>query len=270
MAALIASVALVSACGKGSPEQENVSTSRSSLNSESTLQAKALNKAPCYREPSPVQEYQTPAGKLRIACDPQVGWTKTPQAGSPEKDYSPSKLFLNDVLIMENLHIFNADLGKKSDAFEYWVILWGDGGNACESWSLLAVGPSGHQLYEDLHQCSSWEYIKPKLTFAGLTVRDDATAIDPLCEPYLNLIPSRIKVRNAAVSSNFYKFADFNDQDRWLSKVPARFQRSNWMPFGCLINDFDGVVLVHGHSEKGNGFGLYISQSEAFPESKKQ
>lgn len=127
------------------------------------------------------------------------------------------------------------------------------------------MGKTGYRLHEDLHNCKGWTRRESDLTFAGLSVRDDASAIDPMCEPYLKVVPGQIKVRHAEVMSNFVKHSDPDITDSWLKKVPVRFQNSAYLPFGCQINDYDGVIAVYGETGEGKGYGLYLSQKQAFP-----
>ncbi len=212
--------------------------------------------------------HSTVAGPLRIACDPNVGWSKQPPHYLPSdmlSTYAPSTMTLNGELLLEDLSI-SAELVKKRDGFEYWLIYAGEMGNACANFTLLAIGKTGYRLHDGLHKCSSWENREPALTFAGLGVRDDSPAIDPMCEPYLKAVPAQIKVRQAEVMSNFIKYSEPDITDGWLKKVPVRFHTSNYMQFGCQINDYDGVIAVYGEAIQGKGYGLYLSQKQAFPE----
>ena len=212
--------------------------------------------------------HSTVAGPLRIACDPNVGWSKQPPHYLPSdmlSTYAPSTMTLNGELLLEDLSI-SAELVKKKDGFEYWLIYSGEMGNACSNFGILAIGKTGYRFHDHLSECASWERREPSLTFAGLSVRDDSPAIDRMCEPYLKAVPAQIKVREAATMGNFVKHSDTDITDGWLRKVPVPFKNSNVWPFGCQINDYDGVVVVYGETGEGKGFGLYLSQKQAFPE----
>ena len=238
-------------------------------NAKDGASAASVAKTTCFGEKHQ-EMHTTVAGPLRITCDPNTGWSQQPASSDLRADerasYAPFKMTLNGELVLEDLFI-TAELVKKKEGFEYWLIHRGLlTGNGCESFKLLAVGKTGHHLHEDLHKCTGWTVREPDLTFAGLSVRDDALAIDPMCEPYLKAVPAQIKVRHTEFMGKFVKYSDPDITDAWLKKVPVRFRNSNYMPFGCQINDYDGVIVVYGETGEGKGYGLYLSQKQAFPE----
>ena len=232
------------------------------------VSAGSIAKTTCFNE-NGAEVHMTAAGPLRIVCDPNVGWSTPPTdtwSSDVRSSYAPYRLTLNGELLLENITI-RAELGKKKDGFEYWLIHAGGlEGNACSAFTLLAVGKTGHQLYDDLHNCQAWERRQPDLTFAGLNVRDDTPAIDRMCEPYLKVVPPHIKVRHAEALGNFVKHSDPALADGWLQRVPTRFHHSSYLPFGCQINDYDGVIVVYLESDLSAGYGLYLTQKQAYPE----
>ncbi|NBO15408.1 MAG: hypothetical protein EBV20_09790 [Betaproteobacteria bacterium] len=266
LAPMAAVTSLTGCSGEPDPKQSNRQIgpdSKNRLGLESSAQANTAKQLSCYGQDNSPKHIASSFGRFKLVCDPHVGWTNQPQEHLAE--YAPTKLYLNDKLVHESLIITEPELVKKKDGFEYWVFYWGEGGNACESWSLVAMSAQGYRLYEDIHQCTAWEGREPHLIIAGLNVRDESPAVETACEPYLKVVPSRIKIKNATVSIHFVKHADPDLSEQWEKRIPPRYRKTNWMPYGCLINDYDGVVVVYTVDERQLGYGLYLTESEAFP-----
>lgn len=212
---------------------------------------------PCAHPERAAITHATAAGPMTIDCVPGRAWSSGPSEFNG--GVAPTWLRLNGKMILEDSSI-STELVKRKGGFEYWLVYAGFHGNACDSWFLLAIGATGHRLYDDLHQCAAWDEVEPNLTFAGLLVRDDSPAVHPQCEPYIKSVPPRIKVRSVELSPKLYKYA-FDEREEWLKRVPTRFHPSNWMPFGCIINDYDGAVVAFPAPDGRAGFGLYLEQA---------